>query len=192
MHRRLARLRDRGWRVSSHRTLCASLPIPAHVHQPARSRFEFPRKATRAGFTLIELLMVVAIIGVLARIGSQKYGDYLERTKVAKAIGDIKAIQTDIDAFESENNRLPIDLGEIGRAGLLDPWENAYVYAPFPGGNPPGSARKDRSLVPINSTYDLYSSGPDGASVGPLTAARSRDDIVRANDGGFIGAARNF
>jgi general secretion pathway protein G len=136
--------------------------------------------------------MVVLIIGVLAKIGSQKYGDYLDRARVAKAIGDIKAIQTDIDAFESENNRLPNNLAEAGRAPTLDPWNNAYVYAPFPGGNPPGSARKDRSLVPINSTYDLYSSGPDGASVGPLTAARSRDDIVRANDGGFIGAARNF
>ena len=151
-----------------------------------------PRARRRGGFTLIELLMVVVIIGLLAQVGSQKYWGYLDRVKVAKAIGDIKAIQTDIDSFENENNRLPIDLAEIGRTTLLDPWGNAYEYLPFPGGNPPGQARKDRSLVPINSTYDLYSSGPDGASVGPLTAARSRDDIVRANDGGFIGAAVNF
>lgn len=136
--------------------------------------------------------MVVVVIGLLARIGSQRYWGYLDRVKVAKAIGDIKTIQTDVDSFENENNRLPIDIGEIGRTALLDPWGNPYVYAPFPGGNPTGQARKDRSLVPINSTYDLYSKGPDGASVGPLTAARSRDDIVRANDGGFIGQAINF
>jgi general secretion pathway protein G len=150
------------------------------------------RAASRVGFTLIELLMVIVIIGLLAKIGSQNYWGYLDRVKVAKAIGDIKAIQTDIDSFEAENNRLPINLGEIGRTTVDDPWGNAYVFAPFPGGNPPGSARKDRSLVPINSTYDLYSSGPNGASSGPLTAANSRDDIVRANDGGFIGQASNF
>jgi general secretion pathway protein G len=34
--------------------------------------------------------------------------------------------------------------------------------------------------------------GADGASVGPLTAAPSRDDIVRANDGGFVGLASEF
>jgi general secretion pathway protein G len=149
------------------------------------------RKARRAGFTLIELLMVMVVIGLLAKIGSQRYWGYLDRVKVAKAIGDIKAIQTDIDSFEAENNRLPVNLAEIGRATQLDPWGNVYTYMAF-GGGPPGGARKDRSLVPINSTYDLYSSGPDGASSPPLTAAGSRDDIVRANDGGFIGSASNF
>jgi general secretion pathway protein G len=151
-----------------------------------------PRRGKRAGFTLIELLMVVVVIGLLARIGSQRYWHYLERVKVAKAIGDIKAIQTDIDSFENEFNRLPNNLAEIGRTTILDPWGAPYEYAPFPGGNPTGQARKDRSLVPINSKYDLYSKGPDGDSVGPLTASKSRDDIVRANDGGFIGQAVNF
>lgn len=150
------------------------------------------RERRRFGFTLIELLMVVVIIGLLAKVGSQRYWGYLDRVKVAKAIGDIKAIQTDIDSFENENNRLPADLAEIGRTTLLDPWGLPYEYLPFPGGNPPGQARKDRSLVPINSTYDLYSKGPDGDSTGPLTAGRSRDDVVRANDGGFIGSAVNF
>jgi general secretion pathway protein G len=52
--------------------------------------------------------------------------------------------------------------------------------------------RKDRNLVPINSDYDLYSMGPDGESMPPLTAARSRDDIVRANNGGFVGTAEAY
>lgn len=164
----------------------------ARPHPQLRQRFGLPRRAVRAGFTLIELMMVVVIIGVLARIGSQRYWQYLDRVKESKAISEIKLLQTDIDNFEAANNRLPTSLTEIGRDGMLDPWGGAYVYAPFPGGNPPGQARKDRSLVPINSTYDLYSSGPDGSSVGPLTAPSSRDDIVRANDGGFIGPARSF
>jgi hypothetical protein len=88
---------------------------------------------------------------------------------------------------------LPADLAEIGRGGMLDPWGNPYVYAPFPPGpGKPGGARKDKFLVPVNSTFDLYSMGPDGASSPPFTASQSHDDIVRANDGGFVGIARNF
>ncbi len=34
--------------------------------------------------------------------------------------------------------------------------------------------------------------GPDGKSVAPLTAKASRDDIVRANDGKFIGEASDY
>jgi general secretion pathway protein G len=64
------------------------------------------------------------------------------------------------------------------------------------GGGPPcgsiGGARKDRFLVPINSDFDLYSMGVDGESVGPLTAKKSHDDIIRANDGGYYGLASNF
>jgi len=46
--------------------------------------------------------------------------------------------------------------------------------------------------VPINTDFDLYSMGPDGRSAPPLTAKHSRDDIVRANDGAFIGLASDY
>ncbi len=63
-------------------------------------------------------------------------------------------------------------------------------------GGPPcggiGGARKDRFLVPINSDFDLYSMGKDGQSVGPLTAQKSHDDVIRANDGSYYGLASNF
>jgi len=78
---------------------------------------------------------------------------------------------------------------------MLDPWGRPYVYLKFPpskGKAPPGGARKDRFLVPINSAFDLYSLGKDGNSVAPLTAAASRDDVIVANDGGFVGLASNY
>ena len=52
--------------------------------------------------------------------------------------------------------------------------------------------RKDKFQVPLNSTYDLYSLGKDGVSDEPLTAKPSWDDIVRANDGAFIGLATQY
>ncbi len=46
--------------------------------------------------------------------------------------------------------------------------------------------------MPINSDFDLYSMGPDGRSVSPLTSSLSRDDIVRANNGRFVGTAASY
>jgi general secretion pathway protein G len=77
---------------------------------------------------------------------------------------------------------------------LKDPWGNPYQYLSFETvkGNDKGKFRKDRNLVPINSDYDLYSMGPDGKSSGPLTAAASRDDIIRAGNGSFVGIAEDY
>ena len=76
---------------------------------------------------------------------------------------------------------------------MTDPWGNLYVYHKFV--IPPGiaaQARKDRFLVPINSQYDLYSMGKDGDSRLPLSVPVSQDDIVAANDGGFVGLASRY
>ena len=59
-----------------------------------------------------------------------------------------------------------------------------------PHGN--GHARKDKVLKPLNSDFDLYSVGPDGQTQASLTSSVSRDDVVRARDGAFIGTAAEF
>ena len=51
---------------------------------------------------------------------------------------------------------------------------------------------KDGKLNPINGGFDLWSSGDGGKSSGPLAAAVSRDDIVRANNGTFIGLGEDY
>jgi general secretion pathway protein G len=146
---------------------------------------------------LIELLLVLVIAGTLASLGLIKIQDVIERARVAKAIGDLEAMQVELLGFESDDDSLPSTLAGIDRDDYLDPWGHPYRYLRFPtgrrggGGGPPG-ARKDRFLVPINSTYDLYSMGKDGVSQPPLTAKDSHDDVIRANDGGFVGVAARY
>ncbi|MCZ6754564.1 MAG: prepilin-type N-terminal cleavage/methylation domain-containing protein [Gemmatimonadetes bacterium] len=148
------------------------------------------------GFTMIEMLIVIAILGTLLAIALPMLQAALDRARVARTIGDIGALQIDIAAYEAGGKGLPESLATIGRASLLDPWGRPYIYLKFdidkPGGGAPRGARKDRFLVPLNSTYDLYSVGKDGETVAALTAKASKDDIIRANDGGFIGLAVKY
>jgi general secretion pathway protein G len=44
----------------------------------------------------------------------------------------------------------------------------------------------------LNSSYDLFSAGKDGNWVAPITAAVSQDDIIRANDGAYVGLASEY
>jgi general secretion pathway protein G len=55
-----------------------------------------------------------------------------------------------------------------------------------------GKPRKDHQLHPINTDYDLYSVGKDGKSTETLASNISKDDIIRANDGGYVGLVSNY
>ena len=75
---------------------------------------------------------------------------------------------------------------------MRDPWGAAYAYVNHADVSGPGAFRKDKNIVPINSDFDLWSKGKDGASAPALTANPSRDDVIRANDGGFFGLASKY
>jgi len=147
-------------------------------------------------FTLVELMVTVAIVGIVSTVAVPAYTDYSERIKVEQAIFDISKIEMRIESFiPTGPNLYPNSLAEVGMDGLVDPWGNPYQYLNH--SNPDingikGKIRKDHNLHPISSDYDLYSMGKDGSSQSPLTAKASRDDIVRANDGRFIGLASKY
>lgn len=148
----------------------------------------------RSGFTLVELVVAIAIVGILCAIAIPSYSNYRNKARIARAITELQMLETAINAYSMSNNRYPDTLDDIGYGTLLDPWGHAYQYLDIAdsGTNEKGDLRKDRFLNPLNSDYDLYSMGADGQSKPPLTASASQDDIVRANNGGFIGLASEF
>jgi general secretion pathway protein G len=170
---------------------CAAVPPCAtDAGRSGRRR----RGGARRAFTLIEILAVVVIMGALMALAIPRFQDMVNAAKVARAIGDIQALEIDL----ASGDTLPTTLAGIGRGGMLDPWGHPYVYYKFPppksgqSAAPPSGARKDRFLVPVNSTYDLYSMGADGKTAVAFTSAYARDDVVRANDGGYVGLAGRY
>jgi len=157
----------------------------------APERSEEARHAN--GFTLTELLIAVTILGALAALGVPQFIQYKLRAEQVKAIEDLRTLQTAIQVYQFDNGSLPSSLAGLPNANVLDPWGRPYTYLKIEGNTKAMSqARKDRFLVPINTDYDLYSMGPDGKSAPPLTAKDSEDDVIRANNGGYIGRASDF
>jgi len=162
-----------------------------------RKMASYIRKET-LGFTLIELMIVIAIIGTLSAIAVPIFSQYVERTKISKTKIEIRTIEKEILSFFIINNRYPEDLAEIGLENMLDNYGNPYQYQPSTYIDKNGKVkkstgtRKDHNLVPVNTDFDLYSMGKDGKSTPPFTAKASRDDIVRANNGMFIGLVSSY
>ncbi|HEX7549012.1 MAG TPA: prepilin-type N-terminal cleavage/methylation domain-containing protein [Candidatus Methylomirabilis sp.] len=169
--------------------------LPARRERPGwEGRLATPWWRGR-GMTIIELVVVIAIVGGLATLAIPRFLDARQKAANIKAIGDISILQREIDGHAALNDeRVPMTLSEIGRGVLRDPWGNPYQFLNFADvkGKGKGEMRKDRFVVPLNTTYDLYSMGPDGKTTAPLTSKAGRDDIVRANNGAFIGLASEY
>ena len=148
----------------------------------------------QSGFNLLEIFVAMVIISLLTALAVPAYSSFIMRAKVAGAIGDMRSMSIEIDRFSLNNeDRLPVTLADLPMIIPLDPWGNNYQYLNIRTAGPGlGGVRKDGNLNPLNTDFDLYSTGKDGRSKSPLTAKHSRDDIVRANNGAFFGLAEDY
>lgn len=151
-------------------------------------------KQKSKGFGLIELVVTLVVATMLVTLAIPSYQRQVTRAKVSAAIGDIAKLSLAVESFRLNNNdRIPLTLEEMGVPVPLDPWGRPYEFLNIPAaGGGVGALRKDGKLNPLNTDFDLYSVGKDGESAGPLSAGQSRDDIVRANNGAFIGLGEDY
>jgi len=142
------------------------------------------------GFSLIEIVVSVAILMIVAAAAMPIYEGYANEARLARSIQDIQQIQLILNDIYEDGGSVP----SLAAAGInmVDPWGNPYRYL-WLRGNPAkgikGKRRRDKSMNPVNTDYDLYSMGVDGQTSAQFVAKKARDDVVRADDGDFIGLA---
>jgi len=149
------------------------------------------RNSCNRGFTLIEVFIVIAIIGCISAIALPNYLRYKNNAMIAVAVTDIRMIEKQISLFAFDNDgQLPDSLNDLTTIGTInDPWGNPYEYLRIAGGDVKkmGEMRRNMIDVPVNQDYDLYSMGKDGQSQSSFKVNVSRDDVVRAYDGSYVG-----
>jgi general secretion pathway protein G len=152
------------------------------------------RAQSSAGFTLIELMMASFVAGVLLVVALPSYRKILEHQKVVACIADLARISQELEKYRTQHATFPDSLSELPGIAQQDPWGHPYQFLNFSSDIPgiQGQIRKDHNLHPLNSEFDLYSMGADGKSVPPLTGSASKDDVIWARDGSFIGLASDY
>jgi general secretion pathway protein G len=143
------------------------------------------------------MMIVLAIVGVVFAIAVPAIQTYLNGSRIRQAKIELGEIQRAIREYDRSKGALPDGLTDVTFSGVKlsdrrDPWGQPYEYFNLRTAKGNGQARKDKKLAPLNSDFDLYSVGADGITHLSLGNAASRDDIVRARDGAFIGTAEEF
>jgi general secretion pathway protein G len=145
------------------------------------------------GFTLLELMIATAVVALMLSIAVPTYLARLERVRVGRAVTDLTEIAGAVERYRTAHDfKLPLSLDALTNIPRTDPWERPYEYLNFADDDAGAKIRKDHNLHPLNSEFDLYSMGEDGESNAPLTAKASRDDVIWARDGAFIGLGEDF
>ena len=146
------------------------------------------------GISPLDLMLAAVIMSLLAVVAIPAYDQFMIREKNAKAIWDIDLMSVEIDRFQLRNDgQLHDSLTQLPMEVPLDPWGAPYQYLNIIDAAAGKDAfRKNGKLNQLNTDYDLYSMGADGFSTEPLSAKDSRDDIVRANNGAYIGLGEDY
>jgi len=129
---------------------------------------------------------------MLAGLGTIAYTEYRDNANSAQAIADIRAIEHDIYMYAGYAGKLPDSLDQLGKDLLFDPWGNRYQYHNTKRGSGNGQQRFDKLGNPLNVDFDLYSVGKNGMTAPGLDKPESQDDVVRADNGEFVGMASEF
>ncbi|MCU0705179.1 MAG: prepilin-type N-terminal cleavage/methylation domain-containing protein [Fimbriiglobus sp.] len=109
----------------------------------ASTRLVRSRQTQRAAFTLVEVLVVVAIVVILASVGTIATLKFLADAKVDNARMSAMALVEAAKTVEVRNPDGNIDLSQAGvqalipyldkgEAGILDPWGQPYQITYMP------------------------------------------------------------
>lgn len=136
-------------------------------------------KKNQKGFTLIELMIVVAIIAILAAIAIPQYQNYVARSQISRAVGEVSALKTAVEDCLA-NGADPSDATECPNAQGTSMDSSFTDFTPFDGDGDGtmtaeiigGSSRANGSIVTLERTdstglWECTITGMPDASLAP-------------------------
>lgn len=155
----------------------------------------------KKGFTLIELIVVIAIIAILASIIAPNAFRAIEKAKVAKFVGDYKAIKAAVYALYADVGRFP---GHY--ENLAPPLVTGGAWAAVPGWDGPYLEKLPEPPWKVigATTYSWQDTAGDAAKACwgsrayffciqpgfPISAQIAIDRVIDGGDGATAGSMR--
>lgn len=122
------------------------------------------RRRAAGGFTLIELMVVIALISVLAAMGTVMYRNSVQKTKEAVLSEDLFRMRDAIDQYYADKGKYPANLDTLVSDGYLrlvprDPFtEKADTWQTIPAEPDPSNPTAELGIVDVKS-------GAEGAAI---------------------------
>jgi prepilin-type N-terminal cleavage/methylation domain-containing protein len=133
------------------------------------------------GFTLLEVLIVVAIIVIIAGIAMPRFLGVSEQGKRAKASGDLRVLQTAMESYLLNENKLPAAAKDLEAS-------NPQIVSNIDEFVDPFTKKAYQLTTAENTTtgkryYALLSCGPNTTcGKGTLDAAKGTVTDIEADD----------
>ena len=122
----------------------------------------FSLKKRNQGFTIVELLIVIVVIGILALLVITTYSGIQAKARNSKRASDVKSLQTQIEAYFSQNGYYPSRTDMNTAAWLTTNMKSLDQNALIDPSNPTQSKTLVAAPVAKSYAYDVTDSA--GAS----------------------------
>lgn len=121
------------------------------------------------GFTIVELLIVIVVIGILALLVITTYSGIQSKARDAKRQSDLKSLQTQIEAFFSQNGYYPsqpdlnsstwraTNMKSLDQNALVDPSESGSCLS--------ANTCLGNSSTAVAKQYQYYATESNGTTV---------------------------
>lgn len=135
--------------------------------------------------------MVCLVIGVLSSIALSSVRKAKDGAQRARTAVEVNTLRTEIEQYDLLNGNLPVTLADLGRADMVDPWGNPYVYAAAG----PGTGRElDTNELPTSPQTKLgfcvtilaSIPGPGGRRAVASVCSTAQGDLERVVATGMV------
>ncbi len=120
------------------------------------------KKKREQGFTIVELLIVIVVIGILALLVITTYAGIQAKARNSKRVSDVKSLQTQLEAYFSQNGYYPSLTDMNGAAWLATNMKSLDTQSLVDPSNPTQS--KTLVTAPVAKSYAYAVSKSDGTS----------------------------